>query len=538
MPVDISKLRDLFLSEAEEHLQKLNDNLLVLEKDTTNKEALNGLMRSSHTMKGSSATMQYTKLAFLTHVMEDVFDGARNGILKITPEIMSVLYNTVDILDDSLASIRKSNSELPVDDQAAILKKITGVATEGMSRSVQPPPSVELDIMVVPEKLSHIKVPVARLDSLLNLAEELVIDKMRLEQEKKANPSLEEIVNHMSRLLSELQYQVMQVRLVPVEQIFGRFPRMVRDLAVVLKKEVTFEVIGGELELDRTVIDKMGEPIMHLLCNAVDHGIQRTGTIKLIATREKEFALISVENDGTSIDWQKSIETAARKNIVSGQEARALADRVVAAGNKSPPPDVCEILFKGFSTREHVSETSGRGVGMTIVKRFIESIGGRVIVESPLPGGPGTRFTLQLPLTLAMMNVLLVEIAGQILAVPFGSIERSVMIPMDQIKRIGDREVAIVDGRDIPLARMKDGRTICERGQKKKEQVLIVRHGDTSVGLVINRLVEEQEMMIKPLAPVLRHIKGFSGSTILGNGKTVLVVDVGGLLENESLLQV
>ncbi|MFH1089095.1 MAG: chemotaxis protein CheA [Candidatus Uhrbacteria bacterium] len=559
MSVDISKFKDLFLSEAEEHVQKLNDNLLLLEKATTNKDLLNELMRSSHTIKGSSATMQYTKVAFLTHVMEDVFDFAKNEVIIITPEIITTLYETVDLLEKSLASIKKDNLELSADDQIVKLKKITGVTTEGIGKSsrdasgkpilakvldveittkkkVSDKPVIELENITAPEKLSHIKVPVERLDNLLNLVEELVIDKMRLEQKKKASPELEEIVSHTSRLISDLQYQVMQVRLVPVEQIFARFPRMVRDLAVAQKKDISFEVIGGESELDRTIVDKLGEPLLHLLRNAVDHGIYKNGTIKLVAKREKEFALISVENDGQNIDWQKVIEMAVKKNIISSSEATMLGDRAAEAG-KVVPPEVSAILFKGFSTKNEVSETSGRGVGMTIVKKFAESVGGRVIIESPLTSGPGTRFTLELPLTLAIINVLLIETAGHILAIPFGSIERSVSIPTSDIKRLGDREVAVLEGQDVPLSRIKS--TVSSEAEKNKdaELVVIVKRGENIAGLVVDKLIEEQEIIVKPLAPILRSIKGFSGSTILGDGKTVLVLDVVSLLENQALLQ-
>ncbi|MFH2063219.1 MAG: chemotaxis protein CheW, partial [bacterium] len=180
----------------------------------------------------------------------------------------------------------------------------------------------------------------------------------------------------------------------------------------------------------------------------------------------------------------------------------------------------------------------GRGVGMTIVKKFVSSIGGRIIVESPLITGAGTRFTLELPLSLAIINALLVEVSGQVMAVPFGNVERSVMIPSADIKRLGDREVAVLGERDIPLSRL---RMIEPRGSQKEEKdfelVVIMKRGEDNIGFVVDRLVEEQEIIVKPLAPILRRIKGFSGSTILGDGRTVLVVDVVGLLENQSLLQ-
>jgi len=382
-----------------------------------------------------------------------------------------------------------------------------------------------------PEKISHIKVPVERLDTLMDLMEELLIDKMRLERLKKKDPELEAVVDHLSRLVSDIQYQVMQARLVPVEQIFARFPRMIRDLSREQKKKIEFEITGGEMELDRTIVDKLGEPLVHLLRNAVDHGIEKRGTVKLKALREKDFALIVVENDGGAIDFEKVKQAAVRKNIVDAKEVESFGQT-----------QLINLLYHPrLSTKEIVTETSGRGVGLSAVKNFADQLGGRVVVESSLPGG-GCRFTLELPFTLAIINALLVGVQDSLFAIPFSSIERSVSISPKDIKSMADQDVAVVDGQHVPLVRLDKVFGLGARGEGGKPKpvglepractAVLVRRGEDIAGIVIDRLINEQEIIVKPLSPVLRATKGFSGSTILGDGKTILILDVVSLLED------
>lgn len=544
--VDLLKFKKLFVSEVEDHLQKLNDNLLKLEKSPGDKLLLDELMRSSHTIKGSAATMEFKKMAFLTHVMEDIFDYARNGSLNISPEIMNELFKAHDILGKSLKKISISGQESDVDEMAGNLKKITGVATVGIGKSQRP--EKEKQVLVVPpkktviknkklkdypvqiseaetqelEKISHIKVPVERLDNLMDLMEELLVDKMRLEQLKRGDQKLDEITNHLSRLISDLQYQVMQSRLVPVGQIFARFPRMVRDLANEQKKDIEFVVSGGDMELDRTIIDKLGEPLVHLLRNAVDHGIGEKGKIFLKAQREKDFASIIVEDSGKGIDFEKIRQSAVRKNIISQKEAESFTgDQIIS------------LLFKNrLSTKERVTEMSGRGIGLSIVKNFTDQIGGRTIVESPIPGG-GSRFTLELPLTLAIIDALLVGVGNSVFAIPFSSIQRSIIVPRKNIRSMADYDVAVVDDQDFPLVWLGKAFDIKKENETASEiTVVLVKRRKDIAGIVVDRLITQQEIIIKSLSPVLRGIKGFSGSAILGDGKTILILDIATLLDD------
>lgn len=552
MPIDLNKFKNIFLEEADEHLQKLNDNLLLLEKHPDDTKIIDELMRSAHTIKGSSATMQFQRIAFLTHVMEDVFDYARNGHLVVNAKIIKLLFEAVDGLQGALDALRKNKNEPNLSSLSAKIKKVTGVATEGVGKSVRTAdgkpaiPAKEKTFSTAGpaqavEKLSHVKVPVERLDALMGLTEELLIDKMRLMQIEKGNKKTDEVVEHISRLISDLQYQVMQVRLVPVEQVFARFPRMVRDLSVAQGKKVDFEVAGGELELDRTIVDKLSEPVLHMLRNAIDHGIEKSGYVKLSAVREKELVLLSVENSGVDIDWKKLISVSVKKGIISGEKASVYLAELGKSGKKTPRAEIVDLLFGGVSTNDVVTETSGRGVGMSIVRKFAEAVNGAISVESPLPQGSGAKITMELPPTLAIINALLVEIGQEKMAIPFSSVDRAVSVKAGDIKFFGDREVAVESEAELPLVRFRGpknssnvaGKTV----KKKQETVVIVKRGKERAGIVVDKIIGGYEIIVKPLAPVLRHLNGFSGSTILGDGRTILIIDIVTMLKSARILQ-
>jgi len=569
--VDISKFKDLYVSETEDQLQILNENLLVLEKAINNGESIDSvknildvLMRASHTIKGSSATMSFNDMAYLAHVMEDVYDGARNNYVDLTPEMLNYAFQAVDKLEESLDAIKAIDKELVLKELADELKKATGVNTEGVGKSNRKKaedaqvageveslgkvedkkseipktikPKVENEqeeVDDVVKKIDYIKAPIKRLDTLMDLVEELVIDRMALQRLGLQNKELQEVTDHVGLLIQGLQYEVMQARLVPVEQVFARFPRMIRDLSKKQDKKVEFFVYGSDLELDRSIVDKLGEPLVHLLRNAIDHGIKTEGYVKLEAKRDRENALIIVENNDQSIDIEKVKQAAVKRGIVGVKETEQMSDQ-----------DVMNLLFhQRLSTNEVVTEVSGRGVGLNVVKSFAESSGGRVIVENLTPG---VRFTLELPLTLAIINSLLVEVGNTIYAIPFSNIDRSVLIESSSIKRMADNDVAIVDGIKVPLVdlRVKFGvMPIAEDDAAAKEAdeakelsdngdivVVIVKKDGELVGFVVDKLVGEQEVTVKPLSPILRNVKGFSGSTILGDGRTILILDIINLL--------
>jgi len=591
--VDISKFKDLYISETEDQLQILSGNLLVLEKmvnkGTTHeeqKDLLNDLMRASHTIKGSSATMNFSGMAYLAHVMEDVFDAARNDIFEINADMVDISLRAVDNLEKSLTSIKDSDKEIDLKNLAEEIKKMTGVNTvgtgkseknynniknsnekEGKNESVSESKKVDVknkdkkekseNLKTEPKvvknevqeeinevhdsihKINYIKVPIERLDTLMDLVEEIVIERMALRQLSAGNKKLQEVTDHINLLTQSLQYEVMQARLVPVDQVFARFPRMVRDLSKKQGKNVDFQVTGSDLELDRSIVDKLGEPLVHLLRNAVDHGIEKAGYVKLEAKRDRENAVIIVENDDQSISVEKVKRAALERGISTAKELENYNDEQI----------INLIFHPRLSTNKEVTEVSGRGVGLSVVKNFAESSGGRVIVQNL---NPGVRFTMELPLTLAIVNSLLVEIGGNIYAIPFSNIDRSVIIDSKNIKKMADNHVGIVDGQKVPLLdlrkifKAKENHVLMTEnnpivGIKKEPHetrelsedliVVIIKKDEELIGLVVDKLASEQEVTVKPLSSILRNIKGFSGSTILGDGRTILILDVINLLQ-------
>jgi two-component system chemotaxis sensor kinase CheA len=529
--LDLSKLKDAYVSETADHLQSMNAGLLELEKNPkAGKEVLDELMRSAHTMKSSSATMGFVKTAFLTHVMEDVFDRARTGTGAITAPTVDTLFTALDALEASLASVRKAGKE-SVDESIAVkLQEDTGVTTKGVGKSPRTPEGLPITFI---EKTTHIKVPVERLDTLMETVEELIVDKMKLEELKKRDRELAETVDHVGSLISNLRYHVTQARLVPLEQIFARFPRMVRDLAHKEKKDVTFEMTGGEIEIDRAIVDTLAEPLTHLLRNAVDHGITERGKISLSALREKQHLIISIQDDGTGVDWQKMIETAVTRGLLDKEKAKSLSRGIQDPAVRDEIVNL--VLRHRISTSDTVTETSGRGFGLSIVKDFADRMGGRFMVESP-PEGKGSRFVLELPSTLAIFEALLVGVGDTVFAIPFSVIERSVIVLPSDIKSMADQDIALIDGQNAPIVRLATlfglSSTVRKRPSDGSETAVVLRRGSAMTCIVVDTLVSEQEIVMKPLPGVFSGVKGFSGSTVLGDGRTILVIDVNSLLDD------
>lgn len=533
---DISKFKDIFISEAEDLFDSLTKFFLILEKSPEDRDALDSVMRSFHTLKSSAAAMGYHGFSRLAHAMEGVFDSARNNKLRVTPSLIDQALKVVDTLRQSLLSIKDANQELQVD---ALIDQVAAISEYTSTSEVSAEPKAEkADIQQYVEKISHIKVPVERLDHLLDTVEELLVDKLKLEQLAKDTivdfTRLQEITDHLSYLISDFQYQVMQARLIPVDQVFSRFPRMVRDLAKEQKKGVDLEMSGGDMELDRIIVDALAEPLIHLLRNAIDHGVEKKGVIKLKALRERNNALIVIENDGRKIDWTKALSRAEEKRLISLSEIAKLRTQLQKAQSSggSLPKEMQDVLFRGISTKEAITEISGRGVGLRVVKDFVDRIGGRVTVESPLNGKDGTRFTLELPLTLAIIKALLVDVRKSMFAIPFSHIEKIVKIAPDHIKRMADQDVAIIDGVDMPLVRLEQLFGMPRSASDEFLTAVIIKRGNEAAGLVVSELLHQQEIIIKPLSPILHNLKGFSGSTILGDGRTILILDTAGILES------
>lgn len=374
--------------------------------------------------------------------------------------------------------------------------------------------------------VQSIRVPIQRLDYLMNLVGELVISRSRLSSlaDKYGLEELREAVAGVERLVTDLQDEIMEMRMVEVAYIFDRFPRMVRDLAKKEGKKVEFIIEGREIKLDRTVLDEIGVPLVHLLRNAVDHGIEtpeerkamgkeETGTIKLIAKREKKHVEITVSDDGKGIDPDKIREIALRKGIKTQGELDKLSDREV----------LMLIFTPGISSAEKVTDVSGRGVGMDVVKNKIVALGGTVEVESEK--NKGTRITLRLPITLAIIQALLVGLNGETYIIPLSNVKETIRVREDEFKTVLGREVIQLREQVIPIYRLS--LLFNSHSPRQNEyHAVIVEHNNRAYGVVVDRLLGQEEIVIKSLDSSLRDSRGLGGATILGDGRVALIVDI------------
>ncbi len=407
---------------------------------------------------------------------------------------------------------------------------------------------VQADNSATPKKKMEasqtVRVEVTRLDQLMNLVGELVIDRTRIAElgsilsakyDSDANvEALSETVTHISRITADLQDQLMKARMLPIETVFNRFPRMVRDLAQKMGKDVRLEVIGGETELDRSVIEVIGDPLIHILRNSIDHGLEdpkgrekagksKTGLVELIARHQDNHIVIEIRDDGKGLDLDRIKQKAIDAGLVTAEAATRLT-----------PKEVTNFIFEsGLSTAATVSEVSGRGVGMDIVRSNILKLGGLIDVETT--PGVGTVFTLRLPLTLAIIRGLLVRAKGMVYVLPLGSVVETLRIDRSEVQTVRQREVVVIRGTTTPLVHLKK---IFDVGDENIEEtdtlyVVVVGLAEQRVGLVVDGLVGEHEVVIKSLSRHCGEVSGISGATILGNGKVALIVDVNGLLIGE-----
>ncbi len=378
-----------------------------------------------------------------------------------------------------------------------------------------------------------IRVNIERLDILMNLFEELVIDRGRLEQisHELSNAELHETVERMSRVTGDLQNIILTMRMVPVDTVFSRYPRVVRQIARDLGKKVTLEIIGAETELDRTVIDEIGDPLVHLIRNSLDHGVEmpdvraaqgkpEMGTVKLRAYHSGNHVFIEIEDDGAGIKRERVLQKALSKEIVTEQAAELMTNR-----------QVCELIFApGFSTADVISDISGRGVGLDVVKTTIESLGGSVTVDSE--EGKGSLFSIQLPLTLSIISVMLVEIQQEKYAIPLSSIIETAIVKKEDILHAHNQKVIDFRGKVVPLLFLKD---IFEVPVTKQEEdyfsVVIARKGEKMSGLVVDSFIGQQEVVLKTLGNYLTSAFAISGATILGDGQVALIVDCNALIK-------
>ena len=387
-----------------------------------------------------------------------------------------------------------------------------------------------------PPKKNHqsqsVRVDIDKLDTLMNLMGELVINKVRLEQIGQTHrlAELTETLEQMDRVTTDLQNIVMKVRMVPVSAVFNRFPRMVRDISKELDKEINLTIEGEETELDRTVIDEIGDPIMHLLRNSLDHGVEhpddreakgkpRTGEVGLIARHEGNNVVIMVTDDGAGINADIIRKKAVEKGMISQEDADKLDDA-----------DAVRLVFlPGFSTAEKITDISGRGVGMDVVRSKIESLSGHVDVETKID--EGSIFKIKLPLTLAIIQAMLVKVQQEMYAIPLGSIDSTINIQPTDIKTVRNKEVIVLRGEIIPIIRMEETLQVPHVKDSDEIFVVVVHAGEAKAGIVVDNLIGQQEIVIKTLGNLFAGLKMFSGATVLGDGRVALILDVATMMQ-------
>ena len=377
-----------------------------------------------------------------------------------------------------------------------------------------------------------VRVDIEKLDTLMNLMGELVINKVRLEQIGQTHrlTDLMETLEQMDRVTGDLQNIVMKVRMVPVSAVFNRFPRMVRDVSKELGKEINLTIEGEETELDRTVIDEIGDPIMHLLRNSLDHGVEspdvreakgksRTGEVGLIARHEGNNVVIMITDDGAGIDANKIRRKAVEKGMVTQSEADSLDDA-----------DAVRLIFlPGFSTAEQITDISGRGVGMDVVRSKIEALSGHVDVETHID--EGSIFKIKLPLTLAIIQAMLVRVQEEMYAIPLTSIDSTINIEPSDIQTVQNKEVIVLRGEIIPIIRMEEALQVPHTKDSDEHFVVVVHAGEAKAGIVVDNLIGQQEIVIKTLGNLFAGLKLFGGATVLGDGRVALILDVATMIQ-------
>ncbi|MHB8157560.1 MAG: chemotaxis protein CheA, partial [Desulfocucumaceae bacterium] len=389
--------------------------------------------------------------------------------------------------------------------------------------------------------IKTVRVDVQKLDNLMNLVSELVIDRTRLDRfveifegrygSEELADDIVEISNHLGQITTDLQDEIMKARMLPVATVFNRLPRMVRDIAQKLGKEIDFIIEGKETELDRNVIEIIGDPLIHLIRNAIDHGIEspeeregnnkpRKGRVFLKAAYVESHIVITLSDDGRGLGADKIRSLAEKKGLIKHDTLARMSDR-----------EVCDLIFlPGFSTATEVSDVSGRGVGMDIVRNQVEQINGTLEFHSE--SGRGTVFNIKLPLTLVIVRALMVGMGDQVYAFPLANVMETLAIKDSEIKMVRHSEVIVVRGKVLPLVRLANMfKTETEKAAGKL-YVVVLGSGDRRIGVVVEKLVGEQEIVIKSLGAYLGQMTGLSGATILGDGRVALIIDAKGIIKD------
>lgn len=638
---DVSHYLGVFIEEAKEHIESLEENLVKLEKEPYNQDLIQAIFRSFHTIKGSSGSMGFQQMTELAHLLENLLDRVRRGEVSVSSSLIDLLLQGVDFskrmleeitkkgqepdwnMEEIFSALQDFRGEKEKDDSGEywltvklasdcsmkgvraylVISRLQdsgievvntvpslsdlegenfGQSFDILVRTALPPEEVakivgsvaEIERVEVKEgekekknqieekeekntisppgeqKITTnlkktVRVDVERLDSLLNLVGELVIDRTRLEDIIQRLKDYQELVQfreilsdtttHIGRVTNDLQMEIMKARMLPLAEVFNRFPRLIRDLARQSGKEIDFIIEGEETELDRSLLEEITDPLIHLLRNAVDHGIESReerinkgkppqGKVILRAYQEENSVVIVVEDDGRGLDVEKIKDKVVGMGLVTPEEVSKMSEREI----------VDFIFYPGFSTSDEVTEVSGRGVGMDVVKRNIERVNGQVRVESQL--GVGTTFYLRLPLTLAIIRALLVKVGESIYSIPLSDVVEIEKVEKKDTYWVNRVLTTLFRGKTLPLLWLEallDSRKYNFISEDEIPEVLytvVVSASSSLAGLVVDEVLGEQEIVIKSLGSYMRDVRGLGGATILGDGGISLIIDVASLL--------
>jgi len=578
-----------FLIESEELLQRMDQDMIALESSPKDPELLNRVFRAMHTIKGTSGFLGYEAVVRLSHRAEDVLNTVRRGDVTLGPRVANVLLAARDQIGKMLEDIRQgglkeyslepllaelqavqTSSEAPlrlgeilVNQNVLEPTALAGILAEQASSPVSPklgnlivekglatPAEVGnamadqqrvADTLAKSSGAQSMRVDVRKLDELVNLIGELVLERNRLVQINRdlvsgriSGESLDSALGlstaRLSFITEELQVAGLKTRMVPVDTVFRRFPRLVRDVAQSLQKEVELVLLGEDTELDKTMVELIGDPLVHLVRNCLDHGLElpdrrvaaakpRHGTIRMEARQEGDQIVISVSDDGAGIDPERVARKAVEKGLVSAERVGSLSQR-----------EILDFIFlPGFSTAEKTSDLSGRGVGMDVVRSNLKKLNGTIDLDSKL--GVGTTVLLKLPLTLAILPVLLVRVAEETYALPLRTVLETASIQVGEIHTIEGREVLQLRNETVPLLRLAE--IIDARLDSRKDagrRVVVLGIGDKKIALLVDELVGQESTVVKPLGSYLQGCATIAGATISGDGRVRLVLDPAALI--------
>jgi two-component system, chemotaxis family, sensor kinase CheA len=586
---DLSLVEE-FLVESEELLQGMDQDMVALEAAPDNAELLNRIFRALHTIKGTAGFFGFEPVVRLSHRAEDVLNALRQGEAQLMRPTIDALLATRDYLGKMLADIRQgglqqyemgtllrdleaaqnSRQNPPTLGELLVKQEVISSATldavlAEQSASAQPQrlgemlvekglaSPVEVGEALLRQKeiaqprsaVPTMRVEAAKLDDLINLIGELVLERNRLLQLSRdlssGRMAIDELSSYLGQsaarlsfITEELQSASLKTRMVPIETVFRKFPRLVRDVAGNLKKEVDLVLLGEDTELDKTMVELIGDPLVHLVRNSLDHGIEAPavreqagkpprGTIRLEARPEGDQIVIIICDDGAGMDPERIGRKAVEKGLVTPERLRSLS-----------PREILDFIFlPGFSTAEQTTDLSGRGVGMDVVRTNLKRLSGSVGIDSHL--GQGTTVELRLPLTLAILPVLLVQVREEVYALPLRSVVETAQIDPMHVHRVEGSEVLCLRGETLPLLRLDQlftARPGPSEAGEQGQKVVILGVAERRIALLVDHLLGQESTVIKPLGPYLHGCSSLAGATIGGDGRVRLVLDPAGLLEN------